>query len=103
MRMPALLCRVPPFPLPFRAGSSGADAGFIPTVLVLLVMGVSTGVSGVTERRLPAAPAEPGAAPVEAAGNEDQADGEAEDAGLPLAVDRRVPLDMTKGAGSRWT
>ena len=98
MRMPALLCRVPPFPLPFRAGSGGADAGFIPAVLVLLVMGVSTGVSGVTERRLAAAPAEPGAVPVEAAGDEDQADGEAEDAGLPLEVDRRVPLDMTEGS-----
>ena len=85
-------CRARPFRNLFHRLS--ADPGSIPVVLVLLVLWASMGVSGVTAaERLGPSPA-----PAQPAGDEDDAGDQREDAGLPLEVDRRVPLDMTEGS-----
>ena len=95
MRMSTLLCRVWPFCRLSRT-ASGADPGSIPAVLVLLVLWVSMGVPGLTERPMAAERVGPSPALAQAAGDEDE--DEPADTGLPLEVDRLVPLDMTEGS-----
>ena len=100
MRMPTLLCRARPSRRLARSGAGGAVPGFMPAVLMGLVLWASMGVSGATGRPMAAEPVgpAPAAAGAQATGDEDDAGDEAEDAGLPLEVDRRVPLDMTEGS-----
>ena len=98
MRIPILLRRVCLFPRPCRSGASGADPVSIPAVLVLLVLWSSTGASGSTGHAAVAEPFGPSAVPVQPAGDEDDGGDESENTGLPLEVDRLVPLDMTEGS-----
>ena len=95
MRMPTLLFRARPFRSLFRT-ASGADPGSLPAVLVLLVLWASMGVPGLTE--LPMAAERVGPSPALAQAAEDEDEDEPEDTGLPLEVDRLVPLDMTEGS-----
>ena len=92
MGMPTLLSRAQPFRNPFSI-ASGAEPGSAPVLFLLLVLWSSIGVLGVTA----AEPLGLSPAPVQSAGDEDAAD-EPEDTGLPLVVDRLVPLDMTEGS-----
>ncbi len=96
MRLSVLPCRVSPFHRFFRTASQAA-AGPIPVALALLVLWMSTGAPGLTAR--PAAAEPRGPSPVvQGTGDGDEADGDPDDTGLPLAVDRLVPLDMTEGS-----
>ena len=62
------------------------------TVLGVLGVWAAAGPSAAVE------PAGPVSAAVRAAGDEDEPGGESRSEGLPLEVDRRVPLDMTEGS-----
>ena len=93
MRMPALLYRVLSCPRLFRiAGRAGPGSGSV--LFLLLVLWASVGAAGVTA----AEPLGPSPARAQSAGAEDDAGDEPEDTGLPLEVDRLVPLDMTEGS-----
>ena len=92
MRMPTLLSGARPRRNLFRI-ASGADPGSTRVVLLLLMLWASMGASGVTT----AEPVGPSAAPAQSAGADDAGD-DPEDTGLPLEVDRLVPLDMTEGS-----
>ena len=93
MRMPTLLSLARPFRNLLRI-AGGADPGSAPVLLLLLMLWASTGVSGVTAGE----PLGPSPAPAQSAGDEDDGGDESEDTGLPLEVDRLVPLDMTEGS-----
>ena len=93
MRMPPLLSGARPRRNLFRI-AGGADPGSTRVVVLLLVLWASMGASGVAT----AEPVGPSAAPAQSAGADDGAGDEAEDTGLPLGVDRLVPLDMTEGS-----
>ena len=93
MRMPTLLSGSRPRRNLFRI-ASGADPGSTRVVILLLVLWASMGASGVTT----AEPVGPSAAPAQSAGADDDAVEDPEDTGLPLEVDRLVPLDMTEGS-----
>ena len=79
------------------SGPRGAGYRFIPALLLSLILWASMGVSGMTGRAAAPGLAEPGAAPGQAAGDEDDSDDQL-DTGLPLDVDRLVSLDMTEGS-----
>ena len=93
MSMPTLLSCARPFRNVLRI-ASGGNPGSVRVLLLLLALWAPMAVAGVTA-------AEPlGSSPASAqpAGDEDDADDQAEDPGLPLEVDRLVPLDMTEGS-----
>ena len=91
MRMPTLLSDARPRNL-FRIAGC-ADPGSARVVVLLLVLWASMGASGVTAESVG-----PSAAPAQSAGAGDDAGDDPEDTGLPLEVDRLVPLDMTEGS-----
>ena len=93
MRVPTLPSRARRIGNLFRV-ANGADRDSAPVLLVVLVLRASMGASGVAA----AGPLGPSPGVAQPAGDEDDAGDEPGDTGLPLEVDRLVPLDMTEGS-----